>query len=195
MTNISDKKLEDIVSRYPHIWKSKASFMSYLRGGIRRSCWLKHPIKLEFIKNNRERIPNPNPNGNASHVWGGECSICKNLFVQSKLSVDHIREFSASLREVEDIQNFVELISLVTEDDLRWVCKGCHEIVSYSQKMDISFEQARVEKQFIQIKKDKKVLDILREFNVHSIPKLKKDQESLLRELLLENMNDKQTKD
>lgn len=31
---------------------------------------------------------------------------------------------------------------------------------------------------------------------VHSIPKLKKDQESLLRELLLENMNsDKQTKD
>lgn len=33
-------------------------------------------------------------------------------------------------------------------------------------------------------------------FNVHSIPKLKKDQESLLRELLLENMsNDKQTKD
>lgn len=31
---------------------------------------------------------------------------------------------------------------------------------------------------------------------VYSIPKLKKDQESLLRELLLENMNsDKQTKD
>ena len=193
---ISDKKLEDIISRYPHIWKSKASFMSYLRGGIRRSCWLKHPIKLEFIKNNRLRIPNPNPNGNASHVWGGECNICKNLFVQSKLSVDHIREFSASLREVEDIQNFVELISLVTEDDLRWVCKGCHEIVSYSQKMSISFEQARIEKQFIQIKKDKKVVDTLLSLNVHSIPKLKKDQESLLRELLLENTsNDKQTKD
>ena len=49
---------------------------------------------------------------------------------------------------------------------------------------------------FIQIKKDKKVVDKLREFNLQSIPKLKKDQESLLRELLLENMNsDKQTKD
>ena len=54
---------------------------------------------------------------------------------------------------------------------------------------------------FIQIKKDKNVLDKLREYGVHSIPKLKKDQESLLREsllreLLLENMNsDKQTKD
>ena len=62
--------------------------------------------------------------------------------------------------------------------------------------MDISFEQARIEKQFIQIKKDKKVVDNLRQFNLQSIPKLKKDQESLLRELLLENMNsDKQTKD
>ena len=189
MTSVSDKKLEDIISRYPHIWKSKASFMSYLRGGIRRSCWLKHPIKLEFIKNNRLRIPNPNTKGNASHVWGGECNICKNLFVQSKLSVDHVREFSASLRNVEDIQNFVELIAIVTEDDLRWVCKGCHDIVSYSQKMNISFEQARIEKQFIQIKKDKNVLDNLRLYGVQSIPKLKKDQESLLRELLLENMS------
>ena len=55
--------------------------------------------------------------------------------------------------------------------------------------MNISFEQARIEKQFIQIKKDKNVVDKLRELQVHSIPKLKKDQESLLRELLLENMN------
>ena len=58
--------------------------------------------------------------------------------------------------------------------------------------MNISFEQARIEKQFIQIKKDKKVVDSIRQFNVHSIPKLKKDQESLLRELLLENMNNEQ---
>ena len=35
----------------------------------------------------------------------------------------------------------------------------------------------------------KNVVDKLIEHNVHSIPKLKKDQESLLRELLLENMS------
>ena len=61
--------------------------------------------------------------------------------------------------------------------------------MTYAAKMNISFEQARIEKQFIQIKKDKNVLDKLRVYNVHSIPKLKKDQESLLRELLLENMS------
>ena len=51
-------------------------------------------------------------------------------------------------------------------------------------------------REFGRIKKYENVLDKLRLYGVHSIPKLKKDQESLLRELLLENMNnDKQTKD
>ena len=110
-----EEKLEVILEKYPHIWKSKASFMSYLRGGIRRAAWMKHPVKLEFIKSNRQRIPNPNPKGKAAEVWGGECNVCKNLFVQSQLAVDHIREFSATLKEIKDIQSFVELISLVTE--------------------------------------------------------------------------------
>ena len=47
----------------------------------------------------------------------------QDLFVQSKLAVDHIREFSASLKDIKDIQTFVELISIVTEDDLQFVCK------------------------------------------------------------------------
>ena len=105
--------------------------MSYLRGGIRRAAWMKHPVKLEFIKNNRQRIPNPNPKGKAAEVWGGKCNVCKNLFVQSQLVVDHIREFSASLKDIKDIQSFVELISLVTEDDLQFVCKDCHEKIHF----------------------------------------------------------------
>ena len=66
------EKIDEILEKYPHIWKSKSAFMSYLRGGIRRSCWMKHPVKLEFIKNNRQRIPNPNTKGKAAEVWGGE---------------------------------------------------------------------------------------------------------------------------
>ena len=133
--------------------------MSYLRGGIRRSCWMKHPVKLEFIKNNRQRIPNPNTKGKAAEVWGGECNVCKNLFVQSQLAVDHIREFSATLKEVKDIQSFVELISLVTEEDLQFVCKNCHDTISYSQKHNVSFEEARAEKEALQLIKQKKDKD------------------------------------
>lgn len=145
------EKIDEILEKYPHIWKSKSAFMSYLRGGIRRSCWMKHPVKLEFIKNNRQRIPNPNPKGKAAEVWGGECNVCKNLFVQSQLAVDHIREFSATLKEIKDIQSFVELISLVTEDDLQFVCKDCHDTISYSQKHNCSFEEAKAEKTAIEL--------------------------------------------
>ena len=185
----SEIKLQQMLDKYPHIWKTKASLMSYLRGGLRRSCWMKHPVKLEFIKNNRERIPNPNPRGKVPEVWGGRCNVCKDLFVQSKLAVDHIREFSASLKDIKDIQTFVELITLVIEDDLQFVCKDCHDNISYSQKQGCSFEEARVRKQHILIDKEKRVLEELRQRGVLVPPKTKVAQNALLLELMLKEIN------
>ena len=184
----SEDKLQQMLEKYPHIWKTKASLMSYLRGGLRRSCWMKHPVKLEFIKNNRERIPNPNPRGKVPEVWGGRCNVCKDLFVQSKLAVDHVREFSASLKDIKDIQTFVELISLVIEDDLQFVCKDCHDNISYSQKQGCSFEEARVRKQHILIDKEKRVLEELRQRGVLVPPKTKVAQNALLLEIMLKEI-------
>ena len=180
----TEEKLELILEKYPHIWKSKSAFMSYLRGGVRRACWMKHPVKLEFIKNNRERIPNPNPKGKASEVWGGRCNVCKNLFVQSQLSVDHVREYSATLKDVSDIQNFVELISLVTEDDLQLVCKDCHDTISYSQKQGCSLEEAKVRKKHILIAKEKRFKSEL-EARGMVVPKTIKEQSTVLLDAML----------
>ena len=180
----SDKKLDEILEKYPHIWKTKAAFMSYLRGGVRRACWMKHPVKLEFIKNNRERIPNPNPKGKTSEVWGGRCNVCKNLFVQSQLSVDHVREYSATLKDVSDIQKFVELISLVTEDDLQLVCKDCHDTISYSQKHGCSLEEAKVRKKHILIAKEKRFKSELEARGV-VVPKTIKEQSTVLLDAML----------
>ena len=185
----SEIKLQQMLEKYPHIWKTKASLMSYLRGGLRRSCWMKHPVKLEFIKNNRERIPNPNPRGKVPEVWGGRCNVCKDLFVQSKLAVDHVREFSASLKDIKDIQTFVELITLVTEDDLQFVCKECHDNISYSQKHSCSFEEARVRKQHILIGKEKRILEELELRGVLDAPRTKVAQNALLLELMLKEIN------
>lgn len=188
MTSDVEEKLDLILEKYPHIWKSKSAFMSYLRGGIRRSCWMKHPVKLEFIKNNRERIPNPNPRGKISEVWGGRCNVCKNLFVQSQLSVDHIREYSATLKDVSDIQKFVELISLVTEDDLQLVCKDCHDTISYSQKQGCSLEEAKVRKKHILIGKEKRLQQELEARGVLVPPKTQKAQNELLLTLMLKEI-------
>ena len=189
MIGNSEDKLQQMLDKYPHIWKTKASLMSYLRGGLRRSCWLKHPVKLEFIKNNRERIPNPNPRGKVDTVWGGRCNVCKNLFVQSKLAVDHIREFSASLKDIEDIQTFVELITLVTEDDLQFVCKDCHENISYSQKHGCSLEEAKVYKKHILYGKEKLFKEELEERGM-VVPKTIKEQSATLLEAMLNEIKE-----
>ena len=186
----SEIKLQQMLEKYPHIWKTKASLMSYLRGGLRRSCWMKHPVKLEFIKNNRERIPNPNPRGKVPEVWGGRCNLCKDLFVQSKLAVDHVREFSASLKDIKDIQTFVELITLVIEDDLQFVCKDCHDNISYSQKQGCSLEEARVFKKHILIGKEKRVLEELKQRGVLDTPRTKVAQNELLLELMLKEIKE-----
>ena len=70
---MTDEKLRKMLSEMSHVWKTESAFMSWLRGGIRR-MWSKHPVRIEFMKQNRIRIPNPNKNGKAKEVWGGVCA-------------------------------------------------------------------------------------------------------------------------
>lgn len=186
----SEDKLKEILEKYSHIWKSEAVFMSYLRGGFRKGVWMRHPVKLEFIKNNRVRIPNPNPRGRVDTVWGGKCGVCKDLLIQSKLQVDHIREYSASLRKIKDIQSFVETISLVVESDLQFICKDCHDAVSYSQKNGCSLEEARVRKKHILYGKEKRILEELEQRGVLVVPKTIKAQNELLLTMMLKEIED-----
>lgn len=147
---------------YPKIWKTKASFMSWLRGGIRRSLWNRSPIKVSFINNNRKRIANPNPRGKVKEVWGGECALCKQDHVIANLQCDHITG-NHSLNDLSDIQPFIEGIVLISENDLQFACKECHKIKNHAEKLGISFEEARVEKFIIEIIKQKKDREYLSE--------------------------------
>ena len=184
MSDKVDKILEENQN-----WKTKSAFMSYIRGGIRSGLWNKSPIKLSFIKERRMQIPNPNPRGNKPTVWGCECEICKNTFVLKDLQVDHIRNVGSTLKGVSDIQQFVEDIAIVVKDELRMVCKECHSVISHSQRTGISFEQAKLEKEIINISKDDgKVIDKLQSFMLQSsdIPKTKKGRKELLYKLMYE---------
>ena len=64
-------------------------------------------------------------------------------FQQKDLVVDHIRQDFASLKDVGDIQGFVEKMLIVSKDDLRIVCKGCHRIITHSQRKGVSFDEAK----------------------------------------------------
>lgn len=160
-------------------WKTQSSFMSWVRGGIRRGLWNKSPIKLGFLNKHRKQIDNPNPRGNKATVWGGECALCNGVFTIANLEVDH-KEGNHSLNSIEDIHTFIEAIVLVTEDDLQLVCKPCHKIKSYSDKEGISFQEARAEKKAIQTIKEKKDKETLKSFGIIPAPNQKERRKQLV---------------
>lgn len=167
------------------VWKTKSALLSWVRGGIRRSLWNRSPIKINFINKHRKRIPNPNPRGRVSEVWGAQCALCKKDYPVAFVDVDHKGD-SHSLKEIEDIQKFVEGIVLVTEDDLQFACKTCHKIRNHSQKMGVTFEEAAVEKQAIEIVKNKQDKEWLIEQGLEPASNQKKRREQIVKKLLEE---------
>lgn len=139
---------------FSHIWATESSFMSFLRGGIRRSLWSRSPIKLEFLKKYKKKIVNPNPRGKVKDVFGATCEICNKDFPMKDIEVDH-RKGGHSLRQLSDLQAFIEGIVCVTFDDLAILCKPCHKAKTLAEKNGTSIEEAIVEKKVIQIMKDK----------------------------------------
>jgi hypothetical protein len=135
---------------YPHIWKTEAAFLSFVRGGIRRALWNKSPIKLEFLKANRKRVKNPVAKNAVRfpEVWGGTCYQCKQEFALKDIEVDHLTG-EYSLRKLEDLQSFVEGIVCVAAKDLGLICKPCHKAKTYAERNGMSHEDALVEKQAI----------------------------------------------
>lgn len=144
---IEEKKLWEI---YPHIWKTESAFMSWIRGGIRRSLWNRHPVKLEFIKQNRIKIKNPNPKGKVDKVWGGVCALTGETHVIANLEVDH-QKGNHSLQTLKDVEQFISGIVNITLEDLQFVSKEAHKIKSYAEKQGISFEEAKAEKTAIEL--------------------------------------------
>ena len=134
---------------FPEIWNTKYKFMSWLRGGIRRGLWNRSPIKLEVIKRKRKRIISPKT---GKEVWGGECYICGDDFVQSELQVDHVKG-EHTLKDIGDIQSFIEAMTCLSLDDLDLVCKACHKNKSYAERYGITIEQAEKEKMVIEFGK------------------------------------------
>lgn len=134
-------------------WKTESAFWSWVRGVLRKG-WSRHPVKVEYIKAQRRKIINPNPKTSKRfpEVWGVTCECCKEEVLQSNSEVDHLNQ-SGSLRGISDIQGFVERMFLVDFSVLRIVCKPCHKIISHAQNEGLTFEEAKLDKQVIEIMK------------------------------------------
>lgn len=147
-------KVDRIIEENSDVWKTRASFFSFMKGLFRKG-WSRHPVKIKLLKKLRKQIPNPNPKGKKETVWGAECSICHETHILSNIEVDHKLEDTATLTKLADVQSCVEKLLVVLEEDLRLVCKQCHSVLTLSQRNGITFEEAQLEQKVILFKKMK----------------------------------------
>ncbi len=137
----------------PTVWKTKPAFFQWMRGQMRRA-WSRHPVKVSYMHNHRERVPlgrktEKNPTG---LVWGCRCEHCNNLFKQVECEVDHI-EAAGSFKGWEDFEAWMMKLMHINWDSIRVVCKECHRIISYAERMGYTFEEAKLEKEVIKFTK------------------------------------------
>ena len=183
-------KIDQLLKENKHIWKTKSAYWSFIRGGLRRGLWMRNPVKVEFKNKNRVRIVNPNEKtaSRFPEIWACPCHLCGGVFAQNEVEVDH-KVGHHSLTCEEDLINFFESIAFVTESELQLVCKPCHKIKSYAERMGISFHEAKIVKDVIELQQlgeDKNKLLQLG-FTIDNIPTTKDKRRELLIKTLMES--------
>ena len=167
-----------------------------------RSMWSDGIFKKDFYAKNAVEIINTNPKSmkRFPKVKKYQCAICKDYFSAIDTELDHIVSEN-TMTSLEHAEDFIKNIFFTTPKNLQILCKdkkskakdskgfvthfGCHNIKTYFERYNVSFEKAKTEKQIINICKfPVKTIDFLHENGVELIPKTKKAQHELVREIL-----------
>lgn len=136
-------------------WKDEKAYLNWLRGSIRR-IWSRHPVKISYKQNRRYKAP---VGKNGKEVWVSDCEICGN---QSRdCQVDHLQG-GYGFTDWTSFTEWAKMILWVGFDDIQEVCVECHEVITLSQRNNLTFEDARIEKEVIAVckaKQDKEWLE------------------------------------
>lgn len=178
---------------------SDKEVLAWWRSGVRQ-LWGNSIFKQEFMKSKAVVITNTNERSKKRFpkVTKYKCEICGNYFGVRECELDHLEDEN-SLKSYDDVNSFIKNIMFTSPDKLQVLCKdkrkkgvgvvymGCHGVKTYASRYGISFEEAKIRKEIIQLKKEKKVVDKLLELSVNlsAIPKRKSDQEDLLYKLMM----------
>lgn len=186
-------KVKEILAENKDVWKTEASYWSFVRGGLRRGLWMRNPVKLKLKARLRAKIPNPDEKkreGRFAEIWGNQCDLCCNWYPQAEVEVDHIHGHH-SLRSEDDLMDFFRSIAFVRECELQLICKTCHKIKSYAERMNITFDEAKLTKQVIELVNLGKDKDYLLQLGVtnDNIPSTKDKRRQLLLTMLIDQLD------
>lgn len=193
-----EKELKFMAEEYD---LSEKQVLNWWRTAVRQ-MWMNSPFMDKMRKEATYKIVNENPRTKKRfpEVARIDCVKCKKQFSPSDMNLDHI-EGDIKSESLADAENFLRKIVFTPRSNLQWLCDdlqktrnkkkvtvsiGCHSLKTQIEKdPTLSEKEAWVIREFGRIKKYENVVDKLSELGVKSIPKLKKDQEALLRDLLM----------
>lgn len=138
------------------VWETEAEYWSWLRGALRR-LWSDYPLRKVWKKDQLRSVTKEEKEAKIFHPSTknvGQCSFCKKWMAGSKLECDHLIE-SEGCTSKETAESFLWHCGGLSGNAFRLACKLCHKIQSYSQRTGQDFESSRLQKQVIQIIKDK----------------------------------------
>jgi hypothetical protein len=124
------------------------TFFAWLRGESRR-IWASYPLRNEFKASKLIPVqPHHNMSNRVKRV--GQCNQCNNWFAASNLEVDHINAAGGFTNWNEWLIWMTRL--LCDESNLQLLCKPCHKIKSYADRLNCSFDEAATKKKIIAFK-------------------------------------------
>lgn len=163
--------------------KAPFNFFIWLRAGLRSMSRRYPPIYECLAKAKRPAPKNAPPRQRIAY----ECAICGKLNTAKNICIDH-KNPAGSLLTEKDITPFV-LGLFCSADNLQAICKDtCHRYKTASEKLGISFEEAKLECTVIDLLKDKKkCLALLAEMGYSGVAVSNESKRrNLLRQILKE---------
>lgn len=160
---------------------NKFNHWQWLRSGL-RSLSRRYPPVYQCLAAAKRPAPKDAP---PRQKVAYECAICGRLNTAKNIAIDH-RVPAGQLLCAEDIQGFIERLFCGT-DGLQAICKDtCHRYKTLSERLGVSFEEAKIEATIIDMLKNKaKVLAYLQEKGYSGVAVSNQTKRrALLREIL-----------
>ena len=142
------------------VWKTESQYFTWLRGAIRR-IWSDYPVRKVWKNEQLRGITQEEKDSKKYHFATkkvGQCAFCLKWMSGSKLQCDH-KHASNGYKTIEESMQFLIHCAYTLPSDWQLACKSCHDIKSYSDRHNITFEEASIEKQIISMMKNKKAVN------------------------------------
>jgi hypothetical protein len=148
----------------PDVWKTQSEYFVWLRGQL-RGIWSDYPVRTTFKEESCREVTPEEKEAKKFHPSTkkvGQCTFCKEWMAKSKLEVDHKIPSDGCTNFVE-AEKFLWYCARPSREDMQLACDPCHKIKTYSERYNMTFEEAKIEKTVIAFVKDsgKKLTHIL----------------------------------